>query len=216
MTDLIVTMDGPAGTGKSTVSRAVALRLGLPHLDTGAYYRAAGLAAMRAGVDLEDGAEVAGVVASSDLDQVDGRMLLEGEDVSTRIRSPEVTTASSRVSAHPEVRKVLVTRQREWVERHQNRAVVEGRDIGSVVFPHATLKIYLDARPEVRARRRADQTGGDVSEVLAELAARDHRDSTRQASPLSIPTDAMVVDTSDMTFDEVVDRVVARAGQPTG
>jgi len=216
VTDLIVTMDGPAGTGKSTVSRAVALRLGLPHLDTGAYYRAAGLAAMRAGVDLEDGAEVAGVVASSDLDQVDGRMLLEGEDVSTRIRSPEVTTASSRVSAHPEVRKVLVTRQREWVERHQNRAVVEGRDIGSVVFPHATLKIYLDARPEVRARRRADQTGGDVSEVLAELAARDHRDSTRQASPLSIPTDAMVVDTSDMTFDEVVDRVVARAGQPTG
>ena len=155
MTDLIVTLDGPAGTGKSTVSREVADRLGVPRLDTGAFYRAAALAALRAGVNLDDHQAVADVVAAISLDQDNGRMYLDGEDVSDEIRSQEATDASSRVSAHPDVRGLLVVYQREWVARHENRAVVEGRDIGSVVFPEATLKVYLDARPEVRAGRRA-------------------------------------------------------------
>jgi cytidylate kinase len=211
VTDLIVTLDGPAGTGKSTVSRKVASRLGVPRLDTGAFYRAAGLAAIRAGVDLADHEAVANVVAGISLDQDEGRMLLDGLDVSEEIRGPESTEASSRVSTHPEVRGLLVVYQREWVARHDNRAVVEGRDIGSVVFPEATVKIYLDARPEIRAQRRADQTGKEHAGVLDELRARDERDSTRRASPLIIPEGAEVIDTSDMTVDEVVDRIVELA-----
>jgi cytidylate kinase len=215
VTDLIVTMDGPAGTGKSTVSRAVAKCLELPHLDTGAFYRAAGLAAMRAGVELDDADRVVVAMRDISLDQVDGRMFLDGVDVSNEIRTVAATTASSRVSTHPGVRTLLVAHQRSWVERHANRAVVEGRDIGSVVFPDATLKIYLDARPEVRARRRAEQTGEHYERVLAELTDRDHRDSTRQASPLTVPDGAVVIDTSDMPFDQVVDRVVELARAPT-
>ncbi|HEU5113506.1 MAG TPA: (d)CMP kinase [Acidimicrobiia bacterium] len=216
MSDLIVTLDGPAGTGKSTVSREVASRLGLPRLDTGAFYRAAALAAIRAGVDLADHEAVANVVAGISLDQQDGRMLLDGLDVSVEIRSQAATEASSVVSTHPEVRGLLVVYQREWVARHDNRAVVEGRDIGSVVFPDATVKVYLDARPEVRAQRRADQTGKEHSGVLAELSARDARDSTRQASPLIIPEGAAVIDTSDMTVAEVVDTIVAMAREQAG
>ncbi|MGH8913658.1 MAG: (d)CMP kinase [Acidimicrobiia bacterium] len=216
MTDLIVTMDGPAGTGKSTVSRAVAEHLDLPHLDTGAFYRAAGLAAMRAGADLDDAEQVVDAVTGTRLDQEDGRMFIDGEDVTAEIRNSAATGASSRVSTLPGVRSMLVALQRAWVERHANRAVVEGRDIGSVVFPDATLKIYLDARPEVRARRRADQTGEDYDRVLAELSDRDQRDSSRQASPLTIPDAAVVIDTSDLTFEQVVDRVMALAAQRTG
>jgi len=216
VTDLILTMDGPAGTGKSTVSRAVATRLGLPHLDTGAFYRAAGLIAFRTGIDLEDGPRVAAALSDISLDQVDGRMFVDGNDVSDAIRTPESTAASSKVSTHPAVRTVLVAQQRAWVERHANRAVVEGRDIGSVVFPGATLKIYLDARPEVRARRRSEQTGEDYDEVLLELTNRDRRDSTRKASPLTIPAGAVMIDTSDLAFDQVVERVVELANRPTG
>ena len=208
VTDLIVTVDGPAGTGKSTVSRIVADRLDLPHLDTGAFYRAAALAALRTGVDLDDHAAVADVVAGIHLDQVEGRMMLDGEDVSSEVRTQIATEASSRVSTHPDVRGLLVVYQREWVARNGNRAVVEGRDIGSVVFPDATVKVYLDARPEVRAKRRADQSGDGYDKVLEELRARDQRDSTRDASPLTVPEGAVVVDTSDLTIDEVVDRVL--------
>lgn len=208
MTDLIVTLDGPAGTGKSTVSREVADRLGVPRLDTGAFYRAAALAALRAGVNLDDHQAVADVVAAISLDQDNGRMYLDGEDVSDEIRSQEATDASSRVSAHPDVRGLLVVYQREWVARHENRAVVEGRDIGSVVFPEATLKVYLDARPEVRAGRRAAQTGMDTAEVMADLSDRDLRDSTRDASPLIVPDGAVVIDTSDMTVAEVTQKIV--------
>jgi cytidylate kinase len=216
VTDLIVTMDGPAGTGKSTVSRAVAKRLALPHLDTGAFYRAAGLAALRAGVDLDDGPRVASSLAGVVLEQVDGRMLLDGDDVSVEIRRPDITRASSQVSTHPEVRNELVSRQRDWVERHGNRAVVEGRDIGSVVFPEAAVKVYLDARPEVRAQRRASETGEDYAEVLSEIKARDHRDSTRSASPLTVPSGAVVIDTSEMTSEQVVDHVLEMAARHTG
>jgi cytidylate kinase len=216
VTDLIVTLDGPAGTGKSTVSRKVASRLGVPRLDTGAFYRAAGLAALRAGVDLANHEAVANVVAGISLDQDEGKMLLDGEDVSREIRSQASTEASSRVSTHPEVRGLLVVCQRDWVGRHDNRAVVEGRDIGSVVFPEATVKVYLDARPEVRAQRRADQTGAEHAGVLAELRARDERDSTREASPLILPEGAVIIDTSDMTVDEVVDTIVGLARESAG
>jgi cytidylate kinase len=216
VTDLIVTMDGPGGTGKSTVSRAVAARLDLPHLDTGAFYRAAGLIVLRAEVGLDDADRVVATLSDVSLDQVDGRMLIDGIDVSDEIRTAPITAASSVVSAHPGVRALLVAHQRGWVERHSNRAVVEGRDIGSVVFPEANLKVYLDARPEVRARRRADQTGESYSQVLGQLTDRDRRDSTRQASPLTIPHGAVVIDTSDLTFDQVVDQVVALASRPTG
>jgi CMP/dCMP kinase len=211
VTDLIVTIDGPAGTGKTTVSKAVALRLDVPRLDTGAFYRAAGLAALRAGIDLDDHAAIAEVVAGLDLDQADGRMLMNGLDVSDEIRTQIATEASSRVSTLPEVRGLLVVYQRDWVARHENRAVVEGRDIGSVVFPDANLKVYLDARPEVRAQRRAEQSGEAYDGVLDEIRARDQRDSTRVASPLMVPHDAIVIDTSDLAVDDVVEVVVGLA-----
>ncbi|MGH8950664.1 MAG: (d)CMP kinase [Acidimicrobiia bacterium] len=211
MTDLIVTIDGPAGTGKTTVSKAVALRLGIPRLDTGAFYRAAGLAALRAGIDLEDHSAIAKVVADLDLDQADGRMLMNGLDVSEEIRTQIATEASSRVSTLPEVRGLLVVYQRDWVVRHDNRAVVEGRDIGSVVFPDATLKVYLDARPEVRAQRRAEESGEEYDGVLDEIRVRDQRDSTREVSPLMVPHRAVIIDTSDMPLDDVVEMVVGLA-----
>ena len=213
MTDLIVTMDGPAGTGKSTVSRLVADRLGIPRLDTGAFYRAAGLAALRAGIDLDDHSAVADLVAGLQLDQSEGRMLMDGVDVSEEIRTQIATEASSRVSIHPDVRGLLVVYQREWVTRNENRAVVEGRDIGSVVFPGATVKLYLDARPEVRAQRRAAQTGEEYDLVLDDLRSRDRRDSTRQASPLTVPDGAVLIDTSDMDVEQVVEKVVGLALQ---
>jgi cytidylate kinase len=140
-------------------------------------------------------------------------MFLDGEDVSEEIRAQVATEASSRVSTHPEVRGLLVVYQREWVARHDNRAVVEGRDIGSVVFPDATLKIYLDARPDVRAGRRAAQSGLNSVEVLEELSDRDRRDSTRDASPLIVPPGAVVIDTSDLSIDEVAGMIVDLAGE---
>ncbi len=205
---LIITVDGPSGTGKSSVSRAVAEAIDLPHLDTGAFYRAATLAVLEEGVDPEDPAAVLAVAKRIDLDQSNGATLIGGRDVSTEIRSEAVTANVSAVSAHPAVRSLLVQHQRQWVERHGGKAVAEGRDIGSVVFPDATLKIYLDARPEVRARRRALQTGDDAEAVAERMAIRDLKDSTREASPLSVPADAVVVDTSDMTFEQVVRTVL--------
>lgn len=209
MTKLIVTIDGPSGSGKSTVSRAVASIAELPHLDTGAFYRAATLAAIRSGVDLSDGESVARIVRSLVLDQQAGVMTCNGENVSDEIRGEVVTGAVSEVSAHPQVRWILVDHQRDWVDRHEGRAVVEGRDIGSVVFPEANLKIYLDASADVRAARRATQDGVDPNDVLTDLRVRDHKDSTRQASPLTVPDGAMSINTSDLSFDEVVAEVVS-------
>ncbi len=208
MSHLIITIDGPGGTGKSTVSRAVAGRLGIPYLDTGAFYRAATLAAIAAGVALDDTAALREVVAKAEFDQVEGRMYLDGEDVSERIRDQDVEAQVSRVAANPEVRRILVAHQRSWAERHEHRAVIEGRDIGSVVFPDAGIKIYLDARPEVRAARRADQSGDDPESVHTELERRDKIDSSRAASPLTVPPGAAIVDTSDRSFDEVVAEVL--------
>ncbi|MCH7583301.1 MAG: (d)CMP kinase [Acidobacteria bacterium] len=206
---MIVTIDGPSGTGKSTVSKAVASMAGLPHLDTGAFYRAATLAALSEAIDLADANAVGAVVSGISLDQNRGLMFLDGDDVSVEIRGERVTDAVSQVSSHAEVRRILVSRQRGWVAEHEGRAVVEGRDIGSVVFPDATLKIYLDARPEVRAMRRASQVGDDPDQVIEDLARRDHLDSTREASPLTVPDGAVIVDTSDLTFDEVVEKIVS-------
>ncbi len=204
---LIVTVDGPSGTGKSTVSRAVADRFGLPHLDTGAYYRAATAAVLDAGVGPADAAGVLAVVEGIEIDQYAGVTYMNGVDVSARIRDPEVTANVSPVSAHPEVRRNLVARQRAWVERNGGSAVVEGRDIGSVVFPNAEVKVYLDARPGVRAARRAREQGEDAARIADLIAARDRIDSTRSASPLTIPDGAVVIDTSDLGFEAVVDAV---------
>jgi cytidylate kinase len=204
---MIVTMDGPGGTGKSTVSRVVARKAGLPHLDTGAFYRAATLAVIRAGVDPSDPEAVRDVVSAMTMAQEADRMYLDGEDVSSEIRGEAVTAAVSAVSAHPEVRGLLVERQRAWAEEHGG-GVVEGRDIGSVVFPNADVKVFLDASAEVRARRRALETGESFDDVLADLNRRDQLDSSRQASPLTVPDGAVVVDTSELSFDEVVDRLM--------
>jgi len=208
LSDLIVAIDGPGGTGKSSVSRELARRAGLPHLDTGAFYRAATLAALEAGVDLDDGDAVTTVVEGSDFSQEEGRMYLDGRDVSDPIREDEITKGVSAVSAHPAVRAHLVELQRSWLRSHEGRGVVEGRDIGSVVFPDATVKVYLDASPEVRARRRAEQSGEDIAEVLEDLNRRDHLDSTRVASPMTVPRGAIVVDTSELDFEAVVEQLI--------
>lgn len=209
-TDLIVTLDGPSGTGKSTVSRLLARRLGIPYLDTGAFYRAATLAALAGGADLSDAEDVGRIVSEAEFSQRGDTMILNGEDVSEPIRSAEVTSHVSEVSAHASVRELLVGHQRAWLDAHGRQAVVEGRDIGSVVFPNASHKIYLDARPDVRAARRANQVGDqDMAEVLADIRRRDHLDSTRAASPLTIPDGAIIVDTSDLDVDQVVDSIMA-------
>jgi CMP/dCMP kinase len=209
LSSLIITVDGPGGTGKSSVTREVARRLGLPYLDTGAFYRAATLASMRAGADAGEPEAVARVVAGSAFDQEDGQMFLDGEDVSEEIRGQDVEGLVSQVAANSEVRKLLVAHQRAWAKRHQHRAVIEGRDIGSVVFPEAEVKVYLDASPEVRARRRAIQSGTDAEAVHSDLQRRDHIDSSRETSPLQVPEGAVIVDTSDLGFEAVVDRVVS-------
>ena len=204
---MIVTLDGPGGTGKSTVSRAVAARAGLPHLDTGAYYRAATLAVIRAGADPGDPEAAYRIVSRTSMDQEGDRMYLDGEDVSTEIRGEAVTSAVSAVSAHPDVRELLVEMQRTWADEHGG-GVVEGRDIGSVVFPDAEIKVFLDASPEVRARRRARETGERVEDVLQNLERRDLLDSTRPTSPLMVPEGAVVLDTSNLPLEQVVEQLL--------
>lgn len=211
MARLIVSIDGPAGTGKSTVSRGVARHLGLPHLDTGAFYRAATLAALRDNSLLDDETTVLAAVRAHALEQRQGRMYLDGEDVSDEIRGPIVSGSVSLVSAYPKVRAELVELQRSWVERNGGSAVVEGRDIGSVVFPDAEVKVYLDAAPEVRAERRAKDTGQGVDTVRDEHERRDRTDSTRDASPMQIPEGAPVIDTSYLEIDEVIEEIVRLA-----
>ena len=210
---MIIAVDGPGGSGKSTVSRKLAQRLGWLHLDTGAFYRAATLAVLRAGVDLSVEDEVVGAVRVGTFVQESGRMNLDGEDVSADIRSIEVTASVSAVAALPGVRKVMVSHQRAWVARHDHDVVVEGRDIGTVVFPEADLKIWLSASAEERARRRALQTGENPAVVMKELDRRDRADSGRKVSPLTPADDAIHLDTTGMTVDEVVDRIVTLIDQ---
>jgi len=208
----IVAIDGPAGAGKSTVGRAVADRLGLQYLDTGAMYRAVTFAALRRGLDPTDENRVAELSEAVDLSVDTGPngtvVVVDGVDATIEIRGREVTSAVSAVAANSRVRSELVRRQRRWVSEHAG-GVVEGRDIGSVVFPDATLKLYVTASPRVRAERRVAEIGGDVAEVEASIIERDRKDSTRSDSPLTEANGSVLLDTSGLSVDEVVERVLA-------
>jgi cytidylate kinase len=214
MGGFLVTIDGPAGSGKSSVARAVAGRLGAVNLNTGAAYRAAALLAIREGANLDDGSRLAGLASRVGLDpdgaRVDGVRVPEPD-----LRAPEVSAAASKVSAHPELREVLLPVQRAAAEQARRRggAVVEGRDIGTVVLPDAELKVYLSAAPEERARRRASQTGkeGELDRIQKAIARRDRQDSEREASPLKPAPDAVVLDTTALSLDEVISRVLELA-----
>ena len=208
---MVIAIDGPSGVGKSTVSRAVATAVGLAYLDTGATYRAATLAVLDAGVDVTDENAVLEELDLHDIDYDERGILLDGESVAFNVRSDAVTANVSVVSAHPLVRSEIVGIQRRWVDHHEGAAVVEGRDIGTVVFPDASTKVFLTASPEVRARRRAGDTeagGRSVAAIAAALAARDEADSTRKASPLRPADDAVIIDTGDLAIDQVVQAVV--------
>lgn len=204
----VIAIDGPAGSGKSTVARALAERLGLGYLDTGAMYRAVTVAALGKGVDVSDPERVSPLASSIDLRLEGTTVWADGVDVTEAIRTPETSRAVSQVAKIPAVRRELVARQRAWVADHGG-GVVEGRDIATVVFPDATLKLYLTARPEVRAARRAGELGQtDTAAVAAEIAQRDATDSTRDASPLAVADDATVVDTSDRDVPAIVEGIL--------
>ena len=210
----IVAIDGPSGVGKSTTSKLVARALGVPHIDTGAMYRAIGLAAIRNGIDVQDAAALEKLASEVDIAFVPGdppRVLLGGEDITPLIRTPEISMAASHVSAVPAVRRVLVRLQQELGRK--NGGVLEVRDIGTKVFPETPHKFFLTARPEVRAQRRYDELVAkgetvDFAAVLADCIQRDEQDSTRADSPLTYDDTYHVVDTSDLTIPEVVERIV--------
>jgi len=207
----VIAIDGPAGSGKSTVGRRLAAELGLEYLDTGAMYRGVTFAALRRGIDPAD-VEVVGRLAEQvELDLPgDGTLIVDGVDATIEIRGPEVTRAVSLVAANSAVRKELVRRQREWAEV-RGGGVLEGRDIGSVVFPDAKLKVYLTASPEVRAERRSKEvTDLDYETVAADIARRDAADQGRDDSPLAEAEGALVVDTSNRAIDEIVADLVSR------
>ena len=205
----VIAIDGPAGSGKSTVAKAVAERLGLKYLDTGAMYRAVAFAVLRAGGDPADVEFAANTARSIDLTVGLDSVVVDGVDATVEIRGPEVTRCVSSVAANPDVRRELVARQRDWAGR-EGGGVLEGRDIGTVVFPDAELKVYLTASPEERARRRAKEvTDLDYETVAADLARRDALDSSRDADPLTEAADAVFVDTTGLDIDQVVDAVVA-------
>jgi len=211
---VIVAIDGPSGVGKSTVSKAVALRLGLEHLDTGATYRAATLAVVRSGVDIASEEAVLTELAMHTIGYSAAGITLDGEIVAQEVRSNEVTSQVSALSAHAKVRAQLVAMQREWVASRGGDVVVEGRDIGTVVFPDVAVKVYLTASAIVRATRRSgdsEVSGKSVEAIASEIETRDLVDSTRAASPLRPAEDARVIDTSDLTIQEVVDRIVDAA-----
>jgi cytidylate kinase len=217
----IITIDGPSGSGKSTISRLVAARLGFTYLDTGAMYRAVGFKAGKLGIDLSDGASLAGMLENIDLVLAPGdgdtRVILDQEDISLAIRTAEMGLVASKVSAQPVVRAKLTEMQRRMGQ--QGRVVVEGRDTGTVVFPAARHKFFLDAKPEERARRRCLQLRekglqADEQEILAQIIKRDQDDSGRSLAPLRPAADAVIVDTSHMNIDEVVSFMLEKVEKP--
>ena len=217
--NVLLAIDGPAGSGKSSVAQEVAERLGFAKLDTGATYRAVALAALGEGVDLDDGAALALIAGGVNLTA--SGVFYRGKHIpEDALRTPEVSAAASKVSAHPELREVLVERQRAAAREAQatGGAVVEGRDIGTVVLPDAGLKVFLSASPEERARRRALQTGREeeLGRIREAMRTRDRRDSEREASPLKPALGAVVLDTTGMSLDEVVARIVQLAREVCG
>jgi cytidylate kinase len=202
----VVAIDGPAGAGKSTIARELARVLKLPYLDTGAMYRGITCAALRKGVDPSDDAAVAELALVTQLDISEDGLLVDGIDATADIRGEAVTRAVSSVAANSEVRRDLRERQRSWVAT-RGGGVVEGRDIATVVFPDARLKVFLTASPLVRAQRRVAQIGGDVDQIARDIAERDHKDSTRIDSPLRESENAMLVDTSNRSIEDVVNQI---------
>ena len=215
---MVITIDGPAGTGKSTVALALAERLGFDFLDTGAMYRAVGLEALRRNANLEDARELAFIARHVRIDFDWSRhppgVLLNGDSVGHLLRGGDATRAASYVAVVPAIRELLVAQQQR-IGAERTNLVTEGRDQGTVVFPHAQAKFYLDASPQERARRRAAQLRArgeivDQTEILNQILARDTRDATRAVGPLSVPPDAEVIDTTSLSQDQVVDRMVQR------
>lgn len=203
----IVAIDGPAGAGKSTIARALARRLGFTYIDTGAMYRAVALWAMRTGIDLDDALKLEQLAREARIEfEGDSQVLLNGEDVTAAIRDPEVSNAASKVSTAPGVRRALRDEQRRIGSLHP--VVMEGRDIGTVVFPDADVKIYLDADPSIRAGRRALETGADAGQIAREIAERDRRDRTRGEAPLMQAPDAEYVDSTALTPEQVEEAIL--------
>jgi cytidylate kinase len=206
---MVIAIDGPAGAGKSSVARGVAAALGFTYLDSGAMYRCVALVGVERGVDPDDAAAMTEIAQALEIAFDGDRVLSAGRDVSSAIRSPQVTEASSRASVHPGVREALVDRQREMIAA--GRYVAEGRDIGTVVSPDSPLKVFLTATDEERARRRAAESGEDLAAVLAAQRERDRRDETREHSALRAAPDAIEIDTTGLALDQVVGRVVELA-----
>jgi cytidylate kinase len=210
---VIIAIDGPSGAGKGTIARAVAARLGYRHVDTGAMYRAVAWKALADGVDLQDQGALASISGRAVFDLDEHRVVIDGHDVAQAIRTPAIDRAAAIVSRHAEVRRALVARQRALGEA--GGVVMEGRDIGTVVFPDADVKIYLDASPEERARRRASDPahrlpdGAALADVATALAERDRSDATRDVSPLAMAPDAVHVETTSLSVDAAIERVMA-------
>jgi cytidylate kinase len=206
---MVIAIDGPAGAGKSTVARGVARALGFTYLDSGAMYRCVALAALERGIGPNDGERLGELAWGLDIDFDGDSVRLDGQPVGGRIRSPEVTVASSKVSVHPQVRQAMVKRQRELIAAGDY--VAEGRDIGTVVSPESPLKVFLTASEKERARRRAAETGEPVEAVQRAMGDRDQRDASRSHGALRAAEDSVELDTTGLSVDEVVERVVALA-----
>lgn len=203
----VIAIDGPAGAGKSTIARALAHRLGLEYLDTGAMYRAVTFAALRRDIPLDDVDAVTRLAQVVDLEVGDHGVVVDGVDATAAIRTAEITSNVSKVAANSGVRAEMRARQQAWATE-RGGGVIEGRDIGTVVFPDAEIKLYLTASPRVRAERRVAEAGGDVDEIEQAIGARDHYDSTRADSPLTEADDSTYVDTTGLGIDDVLDHIL--------